>query len=147
MAYKIKFTTGGYWHGGLWTVEIFIDDNNCCKIIQGQAKSRNISDRQLIELPVDEEDCYYFRFDHEETYSVKIPDTMIFELTYLDIFSWKSHYENPNILDGEQWALAFTDGSRTYRGIGHNDYPENWREFRAWFNKILKKAGNRWINI
>ena len=53
----------------------------------------------------------------------------------LNIPKWKSEYDNPNILDGEQWSVqvVFADGSR-YKSTGSNAYPSAWRKLSAFIN-------------
>ena len=138
MAWKIKFTIGGYWHNGLYTTEIFIDDDNLCNIVRGKADSIDIHDYQFRKIPDDDENFYRLRY--AQTYSTKISDALLDELDALKIFSWDGFYGSHFILDGEHWALALTDGIRKHCCIGLNGYPENFDMFQAWINELLAET-------
>lgn len=51
-------------------------------------------------------------------------------LCRLYLSQWRKRYENPNVLDGTQWALtiAFSNGLRTIHITGSNAYPYNFQE-------------------
>lgn len=50
------------------------------------------------------------------------------------VWSWQASYDDPDILDGTQWALDISDGSRSVRCTGSNRYPRS-------FQKFLKAVG------
>jgi len=51
-------------------------------------------------------------------------------LEKIKINSWKKAYEDPSVLDGTQWELAYKEQGKRRRHIsGSNAYPENWNDF------------------
>lgn len=51
------------------------------------------------------------------------------ELNKLKITNWKKHYENYEILDGEQWVLRYREAGEKVKTIeGSNDYPKEWED-------------------
>lgn len=59
----------------------------------------------------------------------------------LYLHEWKKRYDNPLVLDGEDWSLELklTGGRvRTYRGF--NAYPPYWKELKAAFQPFLKEG-------
>lgn len=63
---------------------------------------------------------------------------------YYKIFllSWKKKYNNPNILDGEQWGLEIKlEGKKQLNYYGSNAYPVFWKELINIFRPYAKGAG------
>lgn len=40
-----------------------------------------------------------------------------------DLWNWEARYDNPGILDGTQWKVVITLGSRRLQSFGSNAYP------------------------
>ena len=58
----------------------------------------------------------------------------------LYLHEWKKRYDNPLVLDGEEWELEInlTGGRiRTYKGT--NAYPPYWMELQEVFKPFLKR--------
>jgi len=57
----------------------------------------------------------------------------------LNILAWKEKYNDPDILDGEQWGvyIKFFDG-KTIEIQGNNDYPKEWDAFKATVKKYFR---------
>ena len=54
-------------------------------------------------------------------------------LDKIGVWSWHTSYHHPEILDGTQWALDLSDGSRSVRCTGSNRYPRSFQKFlKAW---------------
>ena len=74
----------------------------------------------------------YFNNDLEKTLEINkdIWFNFIKSILKLNILSWKRHYSNPNIFDGEQWHIniQFIKGDKIEIG-GSNAYPKEWNEF------------------
>lgn len=43
----------------------------------------------------------------------------------LDVWNWRSDYQNPGILDGTGWGVEIRWGSKTIVSAGSNSYPES----------------------
>ena len=59
---------------------------------------------------------------------------------YTDCFlhEWKKSYEDPDVLDGEQWNLRITlEGNRHRSYSGSNAYPVYWKEMLRLFRPYL----------
>lgn len=59
---------------------------------------------------------------------------------YTDCFlhEWKKSYEDPDVLDGEQWSLRITlEGNRHRSYYGSNAYPVYWKEMLRLFKPYL----------
>ncbi len=59
-------------------------------------------------------------------------------LRFIKALNWKPEYES-DILDGEQWTLAFEDGNFTLDCYGNNAYPADFDEFTRLLRVITKK--------
>ena len=60
----------------------------------------------------------------------------------LYIHEWKKRFDNPDILDGEQWGLEIhLTGGRKRTYSGSNDYPPLWKELKSIFRPFFKEAG------
>jgi len=56
----------------------------------------------------------------------------------INILSWEKHYNNPNILDGEQWDINIKFHSGDEIEIsGSNEYPKEWENFIEIINKYF----------
>ena len=52
------------------------------------------------------------------------------------LHEWDKRYNNPDILDGEQWELVITmTGGRTRSYYGSNAYPPYWKELKRLFKR------------
>lgn len=59
------------------------------------------------------------------------------------LFEWKDMYDNPLILDGEQWTISVRlfNGEK-FEWYGSNDYPLSWKKFIKAVNLLhLPKIG------
>lgn len=56
------------------------------------------------------------------------------------VHEWKKNYDDPCVLDGEQWSLEITLTNRRRRTYqGSNAYPPYWAELKALFRPFLRK--------
>ena len=56
------------------------------------------------------------------------------------LHEWKKRYENPLVLDGEEWSLGIKlTGRRVRNYSGLNAFPPYWKELKAAFDPFLKK--------
>ncbi|EAG3226853.1 hypothetical protein B6L06_15810 [Listeria monocytogenes] len=62
-------------------------------------------------------------------------------LEKLDIEHLQDYYNNPYIMDGEQWSFSayYSNGKKVKSG-GSNDYPEYFEEFRDIFKPLDKRG-------
>lgn len=60
----------------------------------------------------------------------------------LFLHEWKKNFDDPDILDGEQWSLRLgLNGGRRRLYHGSNDYPQYWDELKALFRPFFNTAG------
>lgn len=60
----------------------------------------------------------------------------------LYIHEWKKRYDNPFVLDGEQWELEIhLSKGRKRLYYGSNAYPALWEELKSVFRPFFKEAG------
>ena len=116
----IRFSDGGY-PDGYWEISI----------------QRNESSINLDVCPNSIEGLHFRREMSEEEWH-----GLIWSL-YMDLLlhEWKRSYNNPDILDGEQWELKInlTDGhKRLYHGS--NAFPPLWTDLVALFRPYLQEA-------
>ncbi len=58
----------------------------------------------------------------------------------LYVHEWKKSYENPCVMDGEQWSLEIALTNRRIRTChGSNAYPPYWQELKALFHPFLRR--------
>lgn len=56
------------------------------------------------------------------------------------ISSWDDEYDNPEIMDGTQWEIAYKESGKDIKEVyGSNEYPKNWRSFTNAINAIFPK--------
>ena len=62
-----------------------------------------------------------------------------FVVEQLGVWTWRTEYENPNMLDGTSWELVMVDGSRRIRSSGSNAFPGGFDEQdeNSPFNQLL----------
>lgn len=65
--------------------------------------------------------------------------TFWFVVDQLGVWTWKSEYEDPNVIDGTSWELVMVDGSRRICSRGSNAYPGGFDEQdeNSPFNQLL----------
>jgi hypothetical protein len=54
--------------------------------------------------------------------------TFWFVVDQLGVWTWRSDYEDPNVIDGTSWELVIVDGSRRIFSRGSNAYPGGFDE-------------------
>lgn len=80
---------------------------------------------------------------------VPVPDRQITSLrwnrlvnklyTELYLDEWKKRYDDPDVLDGEQWELIIKlSGNRRQTYSGSNAFPPYWSELKALFRPFLR---------
>ena len=52
--------------------------------------------------------------------------------------SWAPRYENPRIIDGEEYAIKFISGDREWAYSGKNKFPINYDEFKTLIDKVVR---------
>lgn len=58
-------------------------------------------------------------------------------LNKIGLWSWKSSYENLNVLDGYTWYLHIISPSNSIKSTGENSYPKNFYLFLKIFEDIF----------
>ena len=59
--------------------------------------------------------------------------------TELYLHEWKKRFDDPSVLDGEQWELTITlTGNRKRTYYGSNDFPPYWPELKALFRPFTR---------
>ncbi len=111
---------------------------------------------------------YKLTFDGETLiYSARIDDEMSEELSAtredwdafrseidaIGIWNWHADYDNPDILDGNQWEVRIRWGSRSCKIYGRNNYPnedgtpsqtyEQTDTFSRFLQAVMRLAGGR----
>lgn len=69
---------------------------------------------------------------------------MVVDCLYDKLFLmyWKKSYNDPYILDGEQWGLEIKlDGNKVRNYYGSNAYPIYWRELLKLFRPFFVDVG------
>ena len=65
---------------------------------------------------------------------------IIFSKLYLH--EWKKNYNDPNVLDGEQWGIELKlAGGRVRKYGGSSAFPPYWAELKKTFRPFFKEAG------
>ena len=116
----IKFSYGGFFMGHTEIVLKKNADGAMVSVQQFPYKVEPIPDRQITPI----------RW-------LRLVNRMYSELY---IQEWKKNYDNPFVLDGEQWSLEIlltNRRKRTYQGS--NDYPPYWSELKALFRPFLRR--------
>lgn len=114
---SIEFEDGGFF-GGFTSISIEKDDKgatvNVTQSLSSEKIKKHITKRRwgnLINCLYD--DCYL----HE----------------------WKHHYNDPYILDGEQWSISIMlTGNRKREYYGSNAFPVYWKEVKKKFSNITR---------
>lgn len=52
--------------------------------------------------------------------------------------SWAPRYENPHVIDGEEYAIKFISQDREWAFSGKNKFPVNYDEFKALIDKVVR---------
>src|SRR6185436_688723 len=71
----------------------------------------------------------WYRPDEYDEYVVSlVPTVQEWEafwaaIDQIGVWQWQSRYDNPDILDGTQWTLELTNGSRRVKCFGSNSFP------------------------
>ena len=47
----------------------------------------------------------------------------------IGVWGWQAHYDDLAVMDGTQWSVDLSDGSRHVRCTGSNAYPQRFEEF------------------
>ena len=125
---NISFYVGGFF-GGYINVDFAKDENGCLYEVKPS-------------MPIDDNDLKDCKLGKQEL-SFEEWDKLIHKLyNKLYLLSWKKKYNDPNILDGEQWGLEIKlSGKKVLNYYGSNAYPAYWRELLNVFRPYLKNAG------
>ena len=51
------------------------------------------------------------------------------KLTDLNVWKWKTRYDDPGVLDGTQWNLEIKIDGKMKKSSGSNEYPESFDTF------------------
>ena len=118
---SVRFMDGGYFGG---TKEVIIKENDKGALVT------------INEYPMsymnDEPNERQITYNAWSNITVKL-------YSELYLHEWKKRYEDPNVLDGEQWELEIklTDGRRRYY-CGSNEFPPYWKELKKLFKPYVK---------
>ena len=57
------------------------------------------------------------------------------------LHEWKKRYDDPGIMDGEQWEIELTlPGNRRRSYYGSNNFPPYWKDLQKVANRIVRKC-------
>ena len=57
------------------------------------------------------------------------------------LHEWKKRYDDPGIMDGEQWEIELTlPGNRRRAYYGSNNFPPYWKDLQKVVNRIIRKC-------
>ena len=125
---EICFTDGGFFGG---VQEILIQED------KGQHTLTVFPD-------LTKSDCCFYREMTSKEWN-KLLKTLYGKL-YLH--EWKKSYDDPDVLDGEQWSLSLKlKGNRKRNYSGSNAFPPYWKELQNLFTPYLEEADDSITHI